>query len=127
MARSSTTRYNKKLSRTRSANTIRTLLQGLRGQSWFPTLYQALPLAGRTGTLYARFLGTAAEGKMRAKTGSVDGVRALSGYVTTRGGRDVVFSILVNGDTGSVTNPAIVNGMVYVASYEGVFAFGLQG
>ena len=94
--------------------TARALLQGMRGQSWFSTLYQALPLAGRTGTLYARLLGTAAEGKLRAKTGSVDGVRALSGYVTTRGGRDVVFSILVNGDTGSVTNPAIDDFMARV-------------
>ena len=35
---------------------------------------------------------------MRAKTGYLDGVGALSGYATARSGRQVAFSILVNDD-----------------------------
>ena len=50
-----------------------------------------LPLAGRTGTLATRFVGTPAEGKLRAKTGTESGVNALSGRVN-----DVAFSILTN-------------------------------
>jgi D-alanyl-D-alanine carboxypeptidase/D-alanyl-D-alanine-endopeptidase (penicillin-binding protein 4) len=42
---------------------------------------QLLPLAGRTGTLSNRFVGTSLEGVLRAKTGTVSGVSALSGYV----------------------------------------------
>ncbi len=39
--------------------------------------------------------GTAAEGRVRAKTGWVKGASSLSGVVSTLGGREVVFSILV--------------------------------
>jgi D-alanyl-D-alanine carboxypeptidase/D-alanyl-D-alanine-endopeptidase (penicillin-binding protein 4) len=56
----------------------------------------ALPVAGRDGTLAARLRGTPAEGNVRAKTGSMANVRALSGYATTAAGEPVVFSIIAN-------------------------------
>ena len=40
-----------------------------------------LPTAGRTGTLAGRMVGTAAEGRVHAKTGTMSGVSALSGYL----------------------------------------------
>jgi D-alanyl-D-alanine carboxypeptidase/D-alanyl-D-alanine-endopeptidase (penicillin-binding protein 4) len=55
-----------------------------------------LPVAGRDGTLASRLKGTRAEGNARAKTGSIANVRALSGYVATRDGEPLVFSIVVN-------------------------------
>ena len=56
----------------------------------------SLPVAGRDGTLSNRFKGTAAEGNLRAKTGSMTGVRTLSGYLTTASGEPLVFAILAN-------------------------------
>ncbi len=81
----------------RSAREWRTMLQAARGQPWWPVLADGLPVAGRSGTLAGRFRGTAADGNVRAKTGTIIGGTALSGYATTAGGRAIVFSIVVNG------------------------------
>ena len=82
----------------RSPREWRKLLQAARDAPWWPQLQAALPVAGRSGTLASRFRGTAAEGTVRAKTGTIIGGIALSGYGTTMGGRAFVFSVLVNGD-----------------------------
>lgn len=81
----------------RSPREWRELLQAARAQPWWPLLRDALPLAGRSGTLSSRFRRTAAEGNVRAKTGTIPGGIALSGYGTTAAGRGFVFSVLVNG------------------------------
>ncbi len=59
-------------------------------------LVNALAVAGRTGTLTATFNGTPAEGRLRAKTGSLNEARALSGVVRVPDGDDLTFSLLVN-------------------------------
>ena len=56
---------------------------------------ESLPLAGREGTLAGRMHGTAAEGKCRAKTGTLSDVSALSGYCRAGHGT-VVFAIVNN-------------------------------
>jgi D-alanyl-D-alanine carboxypeptidase/D-alanyl-D-alanine-endopeptidase (penicillin-binding protein 4) len=55
-----------------------------------------LPIAGRDGTIASRMRRTRAEGNATAKTGSISNVRALSGFVKTRDGETLVFSILAN-------------------------------
>jgi serine-type D-Ala-D-Ala carboxypeptidase/endopeptidase (penicillin-binding protein 4) len=60
-----------------------------------------LPLAGRDGTLAARFDDTPAAGRIHAKTGSLAHVNALSGYAQRRDGSWVAFSILVNNSNQS--------------------------
>lgn len=83
-----------------TANQVTNLLRAVRGKTWFATWYAALPVAGRTdrlvgGTLRYRMGGTAAAGNVHAKTGSLTSVSALSGYVTTAGGRRLVFSVII--------------------------------
>jgi D-alanyl-D-alanine carboxypeptidase/D-alanyl-D-alanine-endopeptidase (penicillin-binding protein 4) len=57
--------------------------------------HASLAVAGRSGTLADRMRGTAAEGKCSAKTGTLDGVSALSGYCRSAG-RTIAFSVLNN-------------------------------
>jgi D-alanyl-D-alanine carboxypeptidase/D-alanyl-D-alanine-endopeptidase (penicillin-binding protein 4) len=67
----------------------------------------ALPVAGKDGTIRTRMEGTDAAGQVRAKTGTLDGVVALSGYVETAGHERLAFAILVNdhgGRNGAVTH-----------------------
>jgi D-alanyl-D-alanine carboxypeptidase/D-alanyl-D-alanine-endopeptidase (penicillin-binding protein 4) len=63
------------------------------GQAWRATL----PVAGVDGTLTARFRNSPLQGKMWAKTGTLNEVNALSGYLTAASGKTLAFSILVNG------------------------------
>jgi D-alanyl-D-alanine carboxypeptidase/D-alanyl-D-alanine-endopeptidase (penicillin-binding protein 4) len=58
-----------------------------------------LPIAGKDGTIATRMRATRAEGNAVAKTGSIANVRALSGYVRTRDGELLAFSILANNFT----------------------------
>jgi D-alanyl-D-alanine carboxypeptidase/D-alanyl-D-alanine-endopeptidase (penicillin-binding protein 4) len=65
----------------------------------FAVFRAALPVAGRDGTLAGRMRGTPAEGNVHAKTGTLSGVRGLSGYFTTAAGEPMVFSMIVNHHT----------------------------
>jgi len=58
--------------------------------------FDALPIASVDGTLSRRFLSTAASRTVRAKTGSLSGVRALAGYVEDGDGETLVFALLLN-------------------------------
>jgi serine-type D-Ala-D-Ala carboxypeptidase/endopeptidase (penicillin-binding protein 4) len=58
-----------------------------------------LPIGGQDGTIARRFIGMRAAGNVRAKTGSISNVRALSGFVTTLDGETLVFSVLANNFT----------------------------
>src|SRR5213083_3461770 len=62
----------------------------------------ALPHAGQPGSLLKRFVGTPLEGRVIAKTGSIDRVNSLSGYIEPAnggggGGRTITFSVQANG------------------------------
>jgi len=72
---------------------------------------EGLPIAARTGTLVDRFQGTPAAGRLRAKTGTLDDVVALSGFVLAGKkagvpgsvlGQPIVFSVIFDNITDAV-------------------------
>ncbi|PZG21629.1 D-alanyl-D-alanine carboxypeptidase/D-alanyl-D-alanine endopeptidase [Nonomuraea aridisoli] len=84
-----------------SPASIAQFLTAVRSKPWFPTWYESLPVAGNAerfvgGTLRSRMRNTPAADNVRAKTGSLTGVTALSGYVTSADGEPLVFSIMLN-------------------------------
>ncbi len=79
-----------------SPRQVATLLRYMRQHRYGEYYYDSLPTAGVDGTIRRRMIGTNAQGNLRAKTGHISYVRALSGYVTTADGEDLVFSFIVN-------------------------------
>ncbi len=61
-----------------------------------PEFLSSLPIAGKDGTLKYRFEGSDAVARLRAKTGTLENVSALSGYVQAAGGERFIFSMMVN-------------------------------
>lgn len=72
------------------------LLSWVPRQSYASVWMDSLAVGGVDGTLRNRLSHPTVRGRVRAKTGSLTGVAALSGYVTNRLGQGTVFSIMVN-------------------------------
>ncbi len=63
----------------------------------FKHLYAVLPIAGVDGTLKNRMKRTVAKGNVHAKTGSLEGVSTLTGYLRASNGHDLAFCIMNQG------------------------------
>jgi len=85
------------------------LLLWMRRRPGFQVFADALPLAGRSGTIRTRMTATPVEGRVFAKTGAIFRANALSGYVTLPDGGTRIFSILANNHDlgGAGMNPQI--------------------
>jgi len=80
----------------------------------------SLTIGGVDGTLRNRFKGTAAEGNMRGKTGTIDQVSALSGYVKTASGEELVVSLIVNGVAETRTRTSMIDDIIVnLANFNG--------
>ena len=104
---------------THSARYWRHLLELARAQPWGAQFESELAVSGKTGTMSSRLNTPALAGRVHAKTGTVRGARALSGYATTVGGRAVVFSIIGNGDDTKLTTKAMDELVEAIVAYEG--------
>jgi D-alanyl-D-alanine carboxypeptidase/D-alanyl-D-alanine-endopeptidase (penicillin-binding protein 4) len=92
-----------------SAETLVRTMRAARRDSTFGVLFASLPIAGVDGTLERRLRGTTAENNVRAKTGSMDRVRAVSGFATSADRHQIIFSVIAN---GFVTSPATIDAAI---------------
>jgi len=75
------------------------LLEFMARSPRFETFLNSLPVAAVDGTLAERFHHTAVEGRVRAKSGTLNHVNALSGYMDLPSGERLAFSMFGNNDT----------------------------
>jgi D-alanyl-D-alanine carboxypeptidase/D-alanyl-D-alanine-endopeptidase (penicillin-binding protein 4) len=96
-----------------SPRAFTTLLVYMRRHPRYEVFADALPQSGAAGSLRRRFVGTPLEGRVRAKTGTISRVNALSGYVERSDGQVLIFSILANHHTlGSTRMLAAIDSAV---------------
>jgi len=79
-----------------SARQILAVLRRASFQPYAGAFRNSLPVAGVNGTLSKRMRSGPAYGNAQAKTGTLDDASALSGYVRTANGHQIVFSIVIN-------------------------------
>ncbi|MDP4711247.1 MAG: D-alanyl-D-alanine carboxypeptidase/D-alanyl-D-alanine-endopeptidase [Saprospiraceae bacterium] len=87
----------------RNALTSRFLTEALeqiaQSPDWFDSFFSTLPVTGENGTLSYMLRNTPAQGRVFAKSGSMERVRAYAGYLRTEKDQLLAFSILVNNYT----------------------------
>ncbi|MEP0918202.1 D-alanyl-D-alanine carboxypeptidase/D-alanyl-D-alanine-endopeptidase [Leptolyngbya sp. DQ-M1] len=95
-----------------SAEALVQTLQAMAQRPDVDVFRRSLPVGGVSGTLSNRFRNTPAQGIVFAKTGTISGVVALSGYVTPPNYSPIVFSIIVNSNHSPSTVRASVDSLV---------------
>lgn len=76
-------------------------LTSLMDEKYYKTYFNSLPVGGQSGTLKRMFNGLG-NGQVFAKTGTLNKVKTLAGYIKTNTGKTLVFSLMVNNYAGSV-------------------------
>ena len=76
-------------------------LTSLMDENYFKTYFDSLPVGGQSGTLKRMFYGEG-NGQIFAKTGTLNKVKTLAGYMKTNTGKTLVFSLLINNYAGAV-------------------------
>ena len=94
------------------------LLEYMARSPRFKEFYDSLPVAGVDGTLADRFNRTRADGRIHAKTGTVEHTNALSGYMELPSGKRLAFSILGNSHPLKATQGASTVDRLALTIYE---------
>lgn len=76
-------------------------LTNIMNEKYYKMYFDSLPIAGQSGTLKSMFSGEG-YGQIFAKTGTLNKVKTLAGYMKTNTGKTLVFSLLINNYAGSV-------------------------
>ena len=76
-------------------------LTNIMNEKFYKTYFTSLPIAGQSGTLKKMFY-SEGNGQIFAKTGTLNKVKTLAGYMKTNSGKTLVFSLLINNYAGSV-------------------------
>jgi D-alanyl-D-alanine carboxypeptidase/D-alanyl-D-alanine-endopeptidase (penicillin-binding protein 4) len=94
-----------------------------------PEFLTTLSVGGRDGTLAYRFREDGMEGRMRGKTGTLNGVSTLAGYVRSTSDEVYAFAFLANDIDGAVsrTRRAHERLVLTLAGTSGNVADGLEG
>ena len=79
------------------------ILQKASKQKWYPYFLKSLPVAGKSGSMSNLCKGTLAENNLQAKTGYINRARGYAGYVKTKSGKLLCFSLLANNYSCSAT------------------------
>lgn len=106
-----------------TANEVTRLLNSVQTKPWYPVFLNSLPIAGLEerfvgGTLRGRMTGTAAEGNVKAKTGTLNGVTSLSGYVETKDDETLIFSVIINNHLDETTYEVLDQIAVILANHQ---------
>ncbi len=64
----------------------------------FAAFEETLPVAGMSGTLRSVCRGQAAQGKLKAKSGTMNRIKSYAGYVDSKSGKKIAFALIVNND-----------------------------
>ena len=89
-----------------SARHIADLLQRVMGSPFHAELEASLPILGIDGTVKKRFRDSDIAGYAHLKTGTLDGVKSIAGYVRAHDGRQWIVVFIVNGRNAARAEPA---------------------
>jgi D-alanyl-D-alanine carboxypeptidase/D-alanyl-D-alanine-endopeptidase (penicillin-binding protein 4) len=91
---------------------LTTLLRWIAAQPFGAAFRETLPIGGIDGTLAKRFAGGPLEGRVFAKTGTLYGTNALSGYLLAKSGRTLTFSAFANDVPEGVSGTKIIDSVL---------------
>jgi len=89
-----------------TADNMTDILKAMYSEKSFKAFYESIPVVGESGTVAHLGKKSKAVGNVRAKSGSIEGVRAYAGYFTAKNGELMCFSFMLNkynSDFGSAT------------------------
>ena len=87
-----------------SASTLVQLLTYMYKSKYSVQWMASLPVSGESGTLAGFLRGTALQGRVHAKSGTIAGTKNFAGYIDMPNGNKLCFAVLINSAPGKARN-----------------------